>query len=230
MVVQVHPLATNLGILMTKPNYTKIRVLLDRSGSMVAIKEDMEGGFNAFVEKQKEVPGDCDLTLCQFDSEYEVVYSNLTLDKVPKLSLIPRGPTALYDATGRSIISLGAELAAMKEEDRPNQVIFVIITDGYENASKEYNSDQIKTMIEHQKDKYNWNFVFLGANQDAIEAAATIGIGANAAVTYQASSVGVASAMRGLSNVICSARLDNTQVTYSQADYDKETKTNSSNP
>lgn len=161
---------------MTKPNYTEIIVLLDRSGSMTAIKADMEGGFNALIEEQKKQLGECTVTLAQFDDCYENVYTCKALAEVPKLTLEPRGMTALLDGMGKVITETGARLRAMPENQRPSKVIMVVITDGAENASKEWQHSRVMNMVKEQKDTYNWEFVFLGAGQDAIAVGNALGI------------------------------------------------------
>ncbi len=160
---------------MTKPNFTEIIVVLDRSGSMEMVRKDTIGGFNAFVEEQKKTTGEAKLTLVQFDDQYLVVYGGLPIQDVPKLTsetFVPRGMTALLDAVGKTINIVGDRLANTAEDQRPSLVLFVIITDGHENASKEFKLTQIKEKIKHQTEKYNWEFVFLGADQDAFQAEA----------------------------------------------------------
>ena len=169
---------------MTNPNYTHIAVLLDRSGSMQTIKSDTEGGFDAFIDEQRKNPGRCDVTLAQFDTEYEEVYVAEPLASVPPLTLTPRGATALLDGIGRLINATGERLAAMPETDRPGAVIMVIMTDGLENSSREFDLATVKKLITEQTDSYNWAFVYLGANQDAISVAAGLGVGAGQALTY----------------------------------------------
>ena len=163
--------------------YTDIVVVLDRSGSMQRIKEDTQHGFDAFVEQQKETAGQAKLTLVQFDTEYEFVHRGVPIQDVPKLDFRPRGLTALLDAVGKAIVETEERLAKIKKKaDRPKTVVFVIITDGYENSSKEYTRGQILEMIKEKTDKQSWQFTFLAANQDAIQEAQNIGIsGANAA-------------------------------------------------
>lgn len=170
---------------MTNPNYTHIAVLLDRSGSMQAIKSDTEGGFDAFIAEQTKSPGRCDVTLAQFDNSYEEVYAAKPLAAVPPLDLQPRGGTALLDGIGRLITTTGSRLSALEEDDRPGAVIMVIMTDGMENSSCEFDLATIKTMITRQTDSYDWNFVYLGANQDAISVAGGLGVAPGMAMTYQ---------------------------------------------
>lgn len=207
---------------VTKPNSTSIVFVVDRSGSMNRIASDMEGGFQTFVEKQKETPGSCDVSLVRFDTEYEEVYLALPLESVPPLKIEPRGSTALLDAIGRSIVQTGTRLAALSDEDRPGQVVFVIITDGLENASREFGRGKINEMITHQREKYSWEFVFLGANQDAIATAKSIGISGVNAVTYDASPIGTRRLFRGLSEGISGHRVSGNSrgEVYSQKSYD----------
>jgi len=157
-------------------NHTEVIIVMDRSGSMEAIKSDMEGGLDQFFADQKKEPGRCTVTLTQFDDRYEVVYSGKDLKDVPKAALEPRGMTALLDAVGKTINEVGDRLAKTKEKDRPGRVIFLIVTDGCENASHEFSHAQVKKMIEEQTSKYNWLFVYLGANQDAFAEANKLGI------------------------------------------------------
>jgi hypothetical protein len=177
---------------MTDQNYAQITAVLDRSGSMTTIRADMEGGFDAFVESQRIVPGKCDLTLVQFDTVYEVVYASKPIADVPPLKLVPRGATALLDALGRAITETGEQLAAKEEDERPGKVIFVIITDGLENSSQEFNRHDINAMVTRQIDQYGWTFVYLGANQDAIAVASSIGIPKHSTMTYDTAHVGAA--------------------------------------
>lgn len=172
---------------MTNPNKTAIAVVLDRSGSMQSCRADTIGGFNAFLEEQKKLPGYATLSLIQFDDQYETVYRNRELKEVAPLNehtYVPRGGTALHDAIGRTINDLGAQLALIPEVDRPGKVVVVIITDGEENQSKEFTGPKIKQMIEHQRSKYQWEFVYLGANQDAVTVGASMGILKSASASY----------------------------------------------
>lgn len=161
-----------------------ITLVVDRSGSMYSICDDAQGGVNDFVKRQAAEEGQALISLTQFDTEYEVVYQGVPADQAPPYQLIPRGGTALLDAVGRGITETGARLAAMAEAERPGLVVFVIVTDGHENSSREFTKQQIKTMIEHQQSVYNWQFTFLGANQDAFAEAGGLGIGPAAACTF----------------------------------------------
>ncbi|WP_433661320.1 vWA domain-containing protein [Nocardia sp. CA-128927] len=190
---------------MTNPDLTLIAVLLDRSGSMQSIKSDTEGGFNAFIEEQRKVPKTIEVTLARFDTEYECVYANRPLAQVPSLDLQPRGMTALYDAVGRLVTDIGAELAKRPENERPGTVIVVVLTDGHENSSKEWSHTAVKSLITQQQDVYNWNFLFLGANMDAVAIGAQMGFDPANSITYAAAPQGVSGVFRAAS--ASSARL-----------------------
>lgn len=184
-----------------KPNSAEIVFVVDRSGSMQPIAADMRGGFDAFVREQRKTPGECKVTLAQFDGLYELVYEGLPLAKVPPLSLVPRGSTALLDAVGRTINATGARLAAMPESQRPSHVLFVIITDGQENASKEFTLDAVSKLITQQRDVYKWEFTFLGADLNAIEVAQSMGVMVQNAAMYSASPKGMRAAMASVNAV-----------------------------
>lgn len=182
---------------------THISIVLDRSGSMAAVAADTIGGFNRFLADQKAAPGSATLTLAQFDNVYEVVHDAKPVAEVPALdsgTFVPRGGTALLDAVGRTIIGTGTALAAMPDDQRPAKVVFVIITDGQENASHEFTREKVLEMISHQREKYAWEFVFLGANQDAIAAGASIGVGASNSLTYASNAVGTGAAFASVSS------------------------------
>lgn len=204
-----------------KNNFTDITVILDRSGSMSSVANDVIGGFNKFIESQKKVKGTALMSLVQFDNEYESVYEGIDIKEVKELNLVPRGMTALLDAIGRSITETGERLNNMKKNKRPDKVICVIITDGEENASKEYNKQQISEMIKHQTSIYNWEFVFLGANQDAINEANSIGINMKNAINYSHSSKGYANTFNILSSTIASCRSCGNDISFSDKDREK---------
>jgi uncharacterized protein YegL len=192
-----------------KQDHTFIAVVLDRSGSMSSVRADTIGGFNTFLRDQKAHPGEATLTLAQFDDQYEIVHDAKPLRDVPDLTdktYVPRGSTALHDAIGRTIDSVGARLASMPESDRPARVIVLILTDGHENASKEYVGGRAAQMIAHQREKYAWEFVFMGANQDAALAAKSLNIAAQNAANYAATASGTRDAYGIMSNSLRSYR------------------------
>jgi uncharacterized protein YegL len=155
---------------------TDITLVVDRSGSMHVCQSDAEGGVNSFIEDQKKAEGEAVLTLVQFDTEYEFVHTATPINDVPPYHLVPRGSTALLDAVGRSISEAGARLDKMPEDQRPGCVVFVIVTDGHENASKEFRRDAVRMMITSQQSEYNWQFTFLGADATAFDEAVSLGI------------------------------------------------------
>lgn len=165
---------------------SELVLVIDRSGSMQACRDDAEGGVNQFVEDQKKAAGEANLTLVQFDDEYEVVHDGTPIQDVQPYSLAPRGMTALLDAVGTAITSVGCRLSAMAEDDRPATVVVAIVTDGHENASHEYSLEQIRSMITEQQEKYNWKFTFLGADASAFDTGASMGIARSAVAQYDA--------------------------------------------
>ena len=174
-------------------NLTEIVFLIDRSGSMGGLETDTIGGFNAFIDKQKQLEGNTIVTTVLFDDKYEVIWKGITAEKVKLTNkeYFVRGSTALLDAVGKTILEVGYRLSNMVEEARPAKVIFVITTDGMENASKEFTYKKVKELIKHQQEKYHWEFIFLGANIDAAKEADSIGISQNNAFSYEASKEGV---------------------------------------
>lgn len=187
-----------------REDLTEVVIVLDRSGSMDKIRQDMKGGLNRFLEEQKKEPGECQVTLVQFDNEYEVVHAGVALKDVPPVELVPRGMTALRDALGRTINSVGERLEEMPEEQRPGKVVFLIITDGLENASREFSAEQVREMIERQQRDYSWLFVYLGANQDAFAVGQDLGVQQSRG--YTATGAGVAEMTRGVSRGIAGYR------------------------
>jgi len=207
-----------------------VSFVLDRSGSMSSVREDTIGGFNSFIEAQQKLPGECLATLMQFDDQHDVLYSGKPIKDVPKLTaetFVPRRSTALLDAIGRTIVATGARLAAMPEADRPEKVMFVILTDGGENASREFNRKQIFDMIKLQTETYKWDFVFIGANQDAIATGASLGVMAGKSMTYASNSAGTKAAFESMSAYVgaaraCAGPLSETKFT--AADRDEQAK------
>jgi hypothetical protein len=176
---------------------------------MQTIRDDTIGGFNSFLEEQKKTDDGDRLTLVQFDTHYEVVHDNIALSEVQPLddkTFVPRGGTALLDAIGRTINATGARLAALDEKDRPEKVIFVIITDGEENQSREFSHKQAMEMIGHQTEKYQWQFMYIGANQDAIGVGRALGIAAGSSMSYAASNIGTQNTWKGLSRSVTSRK------------------------
>lgn len=183
-----------------REDYTDLTIVLDRSGSMSSIKADMEGGLNDFLDGQKGLPGELRVSMYQFDTEYERVYAGIDIKDVPKAVLSPRGGTALYDALGRAIDETGDRLRRMAEKDRPGKVLFMVITDGQENSSKERTSEQVKKLVSQQEQEWHWTFVYLGANVDAFAAGADIGVSMARAAGYSPTSGGI----KGMMHVNCS--------------------------
>jgi uncharacterized protein YegL len=172
---------------------TEIACIIDRSGSMDAIRTETIGGFNAFVEAQRQEQGIARLTLVLFDHEYLLIHQNIDLREVPPLTAenyVPRGTTAMLDAIGRTMDEIGKRLANTPENERPAKVIICILTDGLENASQHYNRSQIAERIRHQQEKYAWEFVFLAANQDAVATGAGLSIPATDSLSFSATSSG----------------------------------------
>jgi hypothetical protein len=170
--------------MMTRSDLTHLYFLLDRSGSMQSIKTDTEGGFAAFIEEQRRAVGECRVTLAQFDDQYEIVFADTPVADVGRLNLQPRGSTALLDAMGRLITEAGAALAALPEDQRPGSVVVAIMTDGLENASREWTHTAVKALVEQQTTAYQWQFLYMGADQDAIDVGTGLGVGAAHTVSY----------------------------------------------
>ncbi len=169
---------------MSNPNLTRLVFLLDRSGSMQSIKSDVIGGFDAFLAEQRAGEGLCTVTLAQFDHEYEVVYGGIALGQVPPLALWPRGRTALLDSMGKLITDTAAEINALAEDDKPGTVIVAIMTDGMENASREWRQPDIKALVEQQTNDNGWEFLYMGTDQDAVEVGKGLGVKDGQAITY----------------------------------------------
>jgi hypothetical protein len=165
---------------MTDKNLTEIVAILDRSGSMLDLRADTIGGFNSFVAEQRKAAGIAKLTLVQFDDKYQTDYEGVDITASPLLTeetYVPRGNTALFDAVGLTIASVGERLAKLDESQRPGQVIFLIITDGQENASRLYSSEKVQEMVKHQTEVYNWTFVFMGGGDLTTQTAQSIAMG-----------------------------------------------------
>ena len=192
-----------------KKNLTEIVFILDRSGSMSGLEDDTIGGFNAMIEKQKREQGDAYVSTILFDNYSEVVHDRVDIRDVPPMTrkeYYVRGCTALLDAVGRAIHHIGNVHKYAREEDRPERTLFIFTTDGMENASREYTYDRVRKMIEHEREKYGWEFLFLGANIDAAREAARFGISEDRAANYHADREGTAVVYEAMNEAVCSVR------------------------
>ena len=178
-----------------KANLTELVFILDRSGSMHGLEADTIGGFNSTLDKQREMEGEVLVSTVLFDNRSKVIHDRVPLDRIEKMTekdYYVGGSTALMDALGNAIKHIGIVHKYAREEDVPEHTVFIITTDGMENASHQYDSDTVKKMIEEKKEKNGWEFIFLAANIDAVESAARIGIDRTRAVDYSATPVGTA--------------------------------------
>ena len=192
-----------------KKNLTELVFILDRSGSMAGLEKDTIGGFNAMIEKQKDEPGEAYVSTVLFDNLSEVIHDRVKLENVPQMTrkeYYVRGCTALLDAVGGAIHHIGNVHKYAREEDRPEKTLFVITTDGLENASRRYTYDKVKAMIRRQKEQYGWEFLFLGANIDAAKEAARFGIDADRTANYHADHTGTAVIYEAVSEAVCCVR------------------------
>jgi uncharacterized protein YegL len=169
-------------------DYTHISMIIDRSGSMSTCWNDVIGGYSQIVKDNKEAPGKCTFSVAVFDTAYDLIEDFTGITKVnEKLDAFPRGGTALLDAVGKTIRSVGARLDKMDESERPSKVICIIQTDGEENASTEFTKDSIKSLIEEHTTKYNWQFQFIGASIESVQESRSWGINADNSTTYATS-------------------------------------------
>jgi uncharacterized protein YegL len=191
-----------------KKGASEIVIVLDRSGSMTSTKADAEGGLREFIAKQRLIPGDCRVTFYRFDDRIDRVFEDKPIERVQseELRLEPRGSTALLDAMAKAIDEVGARLAQRADYDRPEFVYVVVVTDGYENSSVHTTKDVFEK-VSHQRDKYDWQFIFIGADQDAIASAAKLGIKADQTLNYKGSHIGTTNAYRALTESMSDARL-----------------------
>ena len=206
-----------------KKELTELVFILDRSGSMDGLVSDTIGGFNSMLKKQIEVEGDCMVTTVLFDDKYELLHNRIEIKEIDPISereYFVRGTTALLDAVGKTINSIGSLLNNTSENERPEKVMFVIITDGLENASIEFSKDKIKEMIEHQREKYNWEFIFLGANIDAVNTAEQMGICKRRAANYIADSKGTTMNFSMVSDLACYMRKSDTPPAFMKKYFD----------
>lgn len=188
---------------------TELVFILDRSGSMAGLEADTIGGFNSLIEKQRKQGGECYVSTVLFDNESEVLHDRVPLSKIAKMTdsdYTVRGCTALIDAIGGAIHHIGNVHKYARPEDVPEHTMFVITTDGMENASRNYSSDKVKKMIQRQKEKYGWEFLFIGANIDAVETAARFGISRERAVNYHADKRGTRVVYESVADAVCSVR------------------------
>ncbi|MBR6523775.1 MAG: VWA domain-containing protein [Clostridia bacterium] len=192
-----------------KNNITELVFIIDRSGSMSGLEKDTIGGFNSMIEKQRKEEGECYVSTVLFDHETKVLHDRVKLSEVRPMTeedYTVRGTTALIDALGGAIHHIGNVHKYARPEDVPAHTMFVITTDGMENASRRYTSDQVKQKIERQKEKYGWEFIFIGANIDAVETAARYGINAERAVNYHADGKGTEMLFKSVSKAVCNMR------------------------
>ena len=192
-----------------KKNLTELVFILDKSGSMAGLESDTIGGFNAMIAKQKKQDGECLVSTVLFNDRDTVIHDRVSLDKVRPMTecdYCVGGCTALIDAIGGAIHHIANVHKYAREEDVPENTIFIITTDGMENASHRYSSDKVKQMIEKEKSKYGWEFLFIGANIDAVETAKHYGIDESRAVNYHADEKGTEVLFKTVSAAVCTAR------------------------
>lgn len=192
-----------------RKNLTEIVFILDRSGSMSGLEADTIGGYNSLIQKQQSEKGEAFISTVLFDDRTAVLHDRVPIDKIKPMTekeYYVRGCTALLDAVGGAIHHIGNVHKYAREEDRPEKILFIITTDGMENSSRRYSFDQVKKMVERQKEKYGWEFLFLGANIDAIDVAGRFGIKADRAVNYECDSRGTEVNYRALSKAVSRVR------------------------
>ena len=192
-----------------RKNLTEIVFILDRSGSMSGLEADTIGGFNSMIEKQKKAEGEALISTVLFDNTSEVIHDRVSVQNIKPMTdedYTVRGCTALLDAIGGAIHHIGNVHKYARDEDVPEHTMFVITTDGQENASHRYTSEQVKKMIERQKEKYGWEFLFIGANIDAVETAARYGISRDRAVNYNADGEGTHILYESVAKAVCNVR------------------------
>ena len=209
----------------TLNNTTELVFILDRSGSMAGLESDTIGGFNAMIEKQKKEDGECFVSTVLFDDETLVLHDRIPLSRVPKMTekdYTVRGSTALIDALGGAIHHIGNIHKYARPEDVPENTVFIITTDGMENASHRYTSERVKHMISRQKEKFGWEFLFIGANIDAVETAAHYGISSDRAVNYNADEKGTQTVFASVSRAVGSVRSNNKLDTTWSEEIDKD--------
>ena len=192
-----------------RKNLTELVFILDRSGSMAGLEGDTIGGFNGMIEKQKCEPGEAYVSTVLFDNVSEVIHDRVDIQKIEPMTnrdYYVRGCTALLDAVGEAIHHIGNVHKYAREEDRPEKTLFVITTDGMENASRKYSYEKVRSMIQRQQEKHGWEFIFLGANIDAAKEAARFGISEDRAANYHADHKGTAVIYEAMSEAVCNVR------------------------
>ncbi|MBE6908973.1 MAG: hypothetical protein E7474_05145 [Ruminococcaceae bacterium] len=210
-----------------KNNITELVCILDRSGSMSGLESDTIGGFNALIEKQKKEDGACLVSTVLFNTECDVLHDRVPIDEIKPMKAedyVPGGCTALLDAIGGAIHHIGNIHKYARPEDVPEHTIFVITTDGLENSSRRYGSAKVKRMIEHEKEKYGWEFIFLAANIDAVETAEHIGISRNRAANYKADDVGTQKMYSVMARAVSAVRCDEELADDWAADLERDAK------
>ena len=210
-----------------KKNLTELVFILDRSGSMSGLERDTIGGFNSMIAKQKKQDGECIVSTVLFDDECRVIHDRVSLENIKPMTeddYFVGGCTALIDTIGGAIHHIGIVHKYARTEDVPENTIFIITTDGQENASHRYSSDKVKQMIERQKDKYGWEFLFIGANIDAVETAKRYGIDRNRAVNYNADAQGTSVLYETVSKAVCNVRASKCMADDWSAEIDKDFK------
>lgn len=215
-----------------KTNITELVFILDRSGSMSGLESDTIGGFNAMLKKQKAAPGEAVVTTVLFDNNYELLHDRINIMGVSPITdkeYYVEGTTALLDAFGKTIHKIKNAHKHTNIECLPDKVVFVIVTDGMENASQEFSLDKINKLVEQQKEKYSWEFIFLGANIDAVSTAESYGINSDRAANYHPDGEGTKLNYEVVSNAICHLRADIKLSEKWKEDIDKDYKSRREN-
>lgn len=207
-----------------KKGLTHIIFVVDRSGSMSTIATDMIGGYNSFIKQQKEIPNECVVSFYQFDDVYETVFERVKLADVAELdskTYVPRNMTALYDAMGKTINNYGAYLSSIPDEERPERILFVTITDGLNNASHEFSLEQVGNMVKHQTEVYKWDFVFIGSNIDAWKAGGSLNVKSSSTLQFANSAGSVKAVFSSLASNTMMYRSATSKMDYAFSDADK---------
>ena len=210
-----------------KKNLTELVFILDRSGSMSGLESDTIGGFNSMIEKQKKQDGECVVSTVLFNNDSQVIHDRVHLNKIETMTerdYYVSGGTALIDAIGGAIHHIGNVHKYARPEDVPENTIFIITTDGCENASRRYSSDRVKHMIERQKSKFGWEFLFIGANIDAVETEKHYGIDQDRAVNYHADAQGTDIVYATVSQAVCNVRMNKCMAENWSEDIDNDFK------